>query len=85
MIITRAIGIDLGTTNSAVSMLELNERDLLLCMDAQSRTTIPSCVWQNHRTGSKPRLVCYTYSNVHLCLQDHRKWEHPVNRDRLFW
>ncbi|MCD6486967.1 MAG: Hsp70 family protein [Syntrophobacterales bacterium] len=51
MIITRAIGIDLGTTNSAVSMLELNERDLLLCKDAQSRTTIPSCVWQNHRTG----------------------------------
>ncbi len=51
MIVTRTIGIDLGTTNSAVAMLELNEQDLLLCRDSQSRSTIPSCVWQNPRTG----------------------------------
>ncbi|NUO80106.1 Hsp70 family protein, partial [candidate division KSB1 bacterium] len=50
MIVTRVIGIDLGTTNSAVAMLELNERDLLLSKDAQSRTTTPSCVWQDPRT-----------------------------------
>ncbi len=51
MIITRPIGIDLGTTNSAVAMLEPNERDLILCRDRQGRTTMPSCVWRHPRTG----------------------------------
>ncbi len=51
MIITRTIGIDLGTTNSAVALLELNEQDLLLCRDEQSRSTTPSCVWFNPRNG----------------------------------
>lgn len=33
MIITRPIGIDLGTTNSAVALLDPNEQDLVLCKD----------------------------------------------------
>lgn len=51
MIVTRPIGIDLGTTNSAVAMLDPNERELILCRDLQGRTTIPSCIWCNPRTG----------------------------------
>lgn len=49
MILTRPIGIDLGTTNSAVAMLDPNERDLVLGRDAQGRTTTPSCVWSDAR------------------------------------
>ncbi len=45
MIITKTIGIDLGTTNSAVAMLEMNEQDLVLWKDKQGRSTTPSCVW----------------------------------------
>ncbi|RMG22387.1 MAG: Hsp70 family protein [Methanobacteriota archaeon] len=51
MIITRPIGIDLGTTNSAAAMLELNEKDILIGRDAQGRTTMPSCVWAEPKTG----------------------------------
>ena len=41
MIITRAIGIDLSTTNSAVAMLELDDQNIDLFSDAQGRSTIP--------------------------------------------
>ena len=51
MILIRAIGIDLGTTNSAVAMLDPNERDLVLCKDTLGRSTTPSCVWCDPRTG----------------------------------
>jgi molecular chaperone DnaK len=51
MILSRPIGIDLGTTNSAVAMLETNDRDLILCRDDQGRATTPSCVWSDPRTG----------------------------------
>jgi molecular chaperone DnaK len=50
MIFTRAIGIDLGTTNSAVAMLDPNDRDLVMWKDAQERATLPSCVWFDPRT-----------------------------------
>jgi len=49
MILDRAIGIDLGTTNSAAAMLDVDERSLLLCEDAQRRTTVSSCVWWDPR------------------------------------
>lgn len=52
MILTKPIGIDLGTTNSAVAMLDLNERDLLLCRDPEGRSITPSCVWSDPRTGN---------------------------------
>lgn len=51
MIITRPIGIDLGTTNSAVALLDPNEQDLVLCKDPQGRSTTPSCVWCDPRKG----------------------------------
>ena len=51
MILSRAVGIDLGTTNSSVAMLDPNERDLILYKDAHGRSTIPSCVWHNPRSG----------------------------------
>lgn len=50
MIFTRAIGIDLGTTNSAVAMLAPNEQEIVICKDAQGRPTTPSCVWYDLRT-----------------------------------
>jgi len=49
MILTRPIGIDLGTTNSAVAVLDPNERDLVLCHDEHGRPTTPSCVWWDAR------------------------------------
>jgi molecular chaperone DnaK len=51
MILSRAIGIDLGTTNSAVAFLDPNERDLVLGKDPQGRPSIPSCVWADPGTG----------------------------------
>ena len=51
MILTRPIGIDLGTTNSAVAMLDPNERDLVLYKDAQGRPTTPSCIWLDPKSG----------------------------------
>jgi molecular chaperone DnaK len=52
MIVSRAVGIDLGTTNSAVAMLMSDDRELLLSKDAQGRTTTPSCVWSD-RAGKQ--------------------------------
>jgi molecular chaperone DnaK len=51
MILTRPIGIDLGTTNSAVAMLDTNERDLILWRDVHGRPIVPSCVWRDPKTG----------------------------------
>jgi molecular chaperone DnaK len=51
VIITRAIGIDLGTTNSEAALLDPNERDLILWKDGQGRPVLPSCVWWDIRKG----------------------------------
>lgn len=53
VILSRPIGIDLGTTNSAVAILDPNERDLIVGRDAQGRTTTPSCVWWDPK-GDRP-------------------------------
>ncbi len=42
--IDRAIGIDLGTTNSEVAMLEPSERELFVYQDRFKRRTVPSVV-----------------------------------------
>ncbi|MEM9877282.1 MAG: Hsp70 family protein, partial [Myxococcota bacterium] len=42
--IDRAVGIDLGTTNSAVAMLDPSEREIFVCEDAHRRRTVPSVV-----------------------------------------
>ncbi|MFO0664615.1 MAG: Hsp70 family protein [Polyangiaceae bacterium] len=48
--IDRAVGIDLGTTNSEIAWLSPNERDLLIYADKFGRKTVPSAVAWNGRT-----------------------------------
>src|SRR5688572_12812617 len=47
MLISKGIGIDLGTTNSAVAMMDLADSDIILYADKMGRQTIPSCVWRD--------------------------------------
>lgn len=51
-VVSKAVGIDLGTTNSAVAMMDPTDTDVLIHQDpvAKSRTT-PSCVWRNPTSG----------------------------------
>ena len=51
MKIKRAVGIDLGTTNSAIAMLSPEGNDLVLFEDRFKRKTIPSMVGYNPATG----------------------------------
>ena len=44
MFVDRPVGIDLGTTNSEVAILDPSERDLLVYADEFGRKTIPSAV-----------------------------------------
>ncbi len=44
MIVDRAVGIDLGTTNSEVSLLVPSEREILVYHDKFGRKTVPSAV-----------------------------------------
>ncbi len=44
MIVDRAVGIDLGTTNSEVAVLVPSEREILVYQDRFGRKTIPSAV-----------------------------------------
>jgi len=44
MFVDRPVGIDLGTTNSEVAILDPSERDLLIYADKFGRKTIPSAV-----------------------------------------
>lgn len=51
-LISKAVGIDLGTTNSAVAIMNPTDTELLLHRDATTkRETIPSCVWKDPRSG----------------------------------
>jgi molecular chaperone DnaK len=45
MLVSKGIGIDLGTTNSAVAMMDLADSEVILYTDKQGRSIIPSCVW----------------------------------------
>jgi molecular chaperone DnaK len=45
MIISKGIGIDLGTTNSAVATMNATDTDVHLYSDSLERSTVPSCVW----------------------------------------
>ena len=44
MFVDRPVGIDLGTTNSEIAILDPSERDLLVYADRFGRKTIPSAV-----------------------------------------
>jgi len=45
MLISKGIGIDLGTTNSAVAMMDIADSELILYTDKMGRSVVPSCVW----------------------------------------
>ncbi|AKF07364.1 Hsp70 family protein [Sandaracinus amylolyticus] len=44
MFVDRAVGIDLGTTNSEIALLEPSEREILVYADRFGRRTVPSAV-----------------------------------------
>jgi molecular chaperone DnaK len=49
---SKGVGIDLGTTNSVVAVLNPTDTDIVLHRDRNSKSPItPSCVWQDPRTG----------------------------------
>jgi len=51
-LISKAVGIDLGTTNSAVAMLDRTDTGVILHRDASTGgETTPSCVWKDPKTG----------------------------------
>jgi molecular chaperone DnaK len=51
-IVSKAIGIDLGTTNSVVAVMNPTDTDIIIHRDAiAKRETTPSCVWKDPKTG----------------------------------
>lgn len=52
--ISKAVGIDLGTTNSAVAIMNATDTDIVLHKDPKTkRETTPSCVWKDPRSQQK--------------------------------
>ncbi|MDT0447079.1 Hsp70 family protein [Streptomyces johnsoniae] len=49
--VSKAVGIDLGTTNSAVAVMNPSDTDTVIHQDATRARTTPSCVWRNPRNG----------------------------------
>ena len=55
-LVSKAVGIDLGTTNSAVAVMDLADRDIVIHRDPTTRAvTTPSCVWR--RPGETEPVV----------------------------
>ena len=51
-IMSKAIGIDLGTTNSAVAVLNPTDTQIVIHKNPKTkRETTPSCVWKDPRSG----------------------------------
>src|SRR5262249_14044426 len=48
--VSKAVGIDLGTTNSAVAVMNPADTDILIHKEGRRETT-PSCVWKDPRSG----------------------------------
>lgn len=47
-IVSKAVGIDLGTTNSAVAVMNPSDSDIVIHRDPVSKSyTTPSCVWRS--------------------------------------
>jgi molecular chaperone DnaK len=52
LIVSKGVGIDLGTTNSAVAVMNQTDTDIVIHRDESSKSlTTPSCVWKDPRTG----------------------------------
>ena len=51
-VISKAVGIDLGTTNSAVALMDPTDTDIIIHRDPRAKSeTTPSCVWKDPRSG----------------------------------
>ncbi|WP_067489633.1 Hsp70 family protein [Actinomadura hibisca] len=51
-IVSKAVGIDLGTTNSAVAVMDPADTEIILHRDRVSKSpTTPSCVWRDPASG----------------------------------
>ncbi|RFS86989.1 hypothetical protein D0T12_01655 [Actinomadura spongiicola] len=51
-VVSKAVGIDLGTTNSAVGVMDPGDTEIIIHRDEVSRArTTPSCVWRDPATG----------------------------------
>ncbi|MGW6144077.1 Hsp70 family protein [Streptomyces sp. NPDC055140] len=51
-IVSKAVGIDLGTTNSAVAVMNPSDSDIVIHRDPVSKSyTTPSCVWRSPAGG----------------------------------
>ncbi|TDB91400.1 Hsp70 family protein [Actinomadura sp. KC216] len=51
-VVSKAVGIDLGTTNSAVGIMDPTDTEIIIHRDEVSRArTTPSCVWRDPATG----------------------------------
>ena len=49
---SKAIGIDLGTTNSAVAIMDTTDTSIIIHRDPNSKgETTPSCVWKDPKSG----------------------------------
>jgi molecular chaperone DnaK len=69
--VSKAVGIDLGTTNSAVAVMDPTDRDIVIHRDPNTKSaTTPSCVWRRpgvpepvvgrrafSRRGSRPEPI----------------------------
>ncbi len=51
MKISKGIGIDLGTTNSCVAMMDLIDSTIMMSQDKHGVATTPSCVWYDEKKG----------------------------------
>lgn len=52
-IVSKAVGIDLGTTNSAVAVMNPSDSEILIHRDPVSKSyTTPSCVWRSPAGGA---------------------------------
>ena len=50
-IISKAVGIDLGTTNSAVAVMNPTDTDIIIHRHRTGSQTTPSCVWKDPKKG----------------------------------
>jgi molecular chaperone DnaK len=50
LIVSKGVGIDLGTTNSAVAVMTQTDEDIVIHTESKALTT-PSCVWKDPKTG----------------------------------
>lgn len=52
-LLSKAVGIDLGTTNSAVAVMNPTDTEIIIHRDSVAkRETTPSCVWKDPKTGN---------------------------------